>query len=176
MPLHHSAWLSALEGTGAEFDERLFYALAGTPTPGIIEILNERHGLSLSPERISHLKEAAYFELLPQITVVPDVHEAILSGHGRLPMAVVSGSPRDSVLKTLNFLGLRHYFEVIIGAEDCARGKPAPDPFLAAAHALGVPPKDCLVFEDADLGVQSAEAAGMAWVRVPSPGDLWRKT
>ncbi len=45
--------------------------------------------------------------------------------------------------------------------------KPYPDPFLEAARRLGVPPAECLVFEDSPLGVQAAEAAGMRWVFVP---------
>jgi HAD superfamily hydrolase (TIGR01509 family) len=56
-----------------------------------------------------------------------------------------------------------------VGAEDYRNGKPAPDAFLIAAERLGVAPEDCLVFEDTDLGIQAATAAGMASVKVPSP-------
>jgi len=48
-------------------------------------------------------------------------------------------------------------------------GKPHPEPFLTAAQRLGVAASDCLVFEDAEAGIQSAIAAGMRWVRVPVP-------
>lgn len=51
---------------------------------------------------------------------------------------------------------------------DVTHGKPAPDLFLLAARLLGVEPARCLVFEDADFGIQAAEAAGMKWVKVPS--------
>ena len=81
-------------------------------------------------------------------------------------LAVGSGSKRESVLKTLDTLGLRDFFPVIVAAEDTARGKPAPDVFLLAAERLGVAPSRCLVFEDAELGIQAAEAAGMKWVKV----------
>ena len=86
-------------------------------------------------------------------------------------MAVVSGSPRESVLKTLEYLGIRDLFPVVVGAEDYPRGKPAPDPFLIAANLLNVPPSECLVFEDADLGIESAIAAGMKWVRIAPPWE-----
>ena len=83
-------------------------------------------------------------------------------------MAVVSGSSRESVVNSLTTLGLLDKFETIVGAEDYARGKPAPDGFLMAAERLGVTPEDCLVFEDTVLGLEAAAAAGMAAVRVPS--------
>ena len=70
------------------------------------------------------------------------------------------------VEKTLEAIGVKHLFEVIICAEDVKYGKPAPEGFLLAAKKLGVSPKDCLVFEDAELGVQAAIAAGMRFVKV----------
>jgi HAD superfamily hydrolase (TIGR01509 family) len=62
-------------------------------------------------------------------------------------------------------------FDTIVGAEDYTNSKPAPDAYLVAAARLGVAPKDCLVFEDTDLGIQAATAAGMASVRVPQPHE-----
>ena len=56
----------------------------------------------------------------------------------------------------------------VITPEDVEHGKPAPDMFLLAAKRMGVPPQQCLVFEDAEPGMRAAEAAGMKWVRVPS--------
>ena len=91
-------------------------------------------------------------------------------------MAVVSGSPRDSVILTLTHLGIFDRFDVILGADDYAHGKPAPDCFLKAAQLLKIEPQECLVFEDADLGIQAAEAAGMKWIRVdPRSGVLSSK-
>ena len=57
-------------------------------------------------------------------------------------------------------------FETIVGAEDYKNSKPAPDAYLLAATRLGVAPKDCLVFEDTDMGIQAATAAGMASVKI----------
>jgi HAD superfamily hydrolase (TIGR01509 family) len=62
-------------------------------------------------------------------------------------------------------------FETIVGSEDYVNSKPAPDAFLLAAERLGVAPRDCLVFEDTDLGIQAATAAGMASVRVQQPNE-----
>ena len=120
-------------------------------------------------DAVARRKEDLYFELLPQITAIPEVVEHIEAKHGHIPLAVVSGSRRDSVLGSLTALHLIDKFDTLVCAEDYARGKPAPDCFLVAAERLGVPPEDCLVFEDTDLGIEAATAAGMASVRVPTP-------
>jgi HAD superfamily hydrolase (TIGR01509 family) len=97
--------------------------------------------------------------------------EIIEAEHGRIPFAVVSGGRRISVTKALSALHLMDKFETIVGSEDYVNSKPAPDAFLFAASRLGVAPNDCLVFEDTDLGIQAATAAGMASVRVPQPHE-----
>jgi HAD superfamily hydrolase (TIGR01509 family) len=84
---------------------------------------------------------------------------------------VVSGSTRESIIKSLTAVGLLDRFPLLVGSEDYARSKPAPDAFLVAASLLGVEPKDCLVFEDTDMGIAAATAAGMASVRIPQPHE-----
>ena len=81
-------------------------------------------------------------------------------------MAVVTGSTRHVVTKTLEALGLSQIFPVVICADDVKNPKPAPDTFLMAAQELKVDPKTCVVFEDADPGIQGAKAAGMDIVDV----------
>jgi HAD superfamily hydrolase (TIGR01509 family) len=63
---------------------------------------------------------------------------------------------------------LKHLFDTIVTSEEYTNGKPSPDPYLEAARRLGVDPSGCLVFEDTEIGRQSAEAAGMACVVVDS--------
>ena len=96
--------------------------------------------------------------------------EHIEAMHGRIPFAVVSGSRRASVVGSLTALHLLDKFDVLVCAEDYAHGKPAPDGFLLAASKLGVAPQHCLVFEDTELGIQAATAAGMQSVLVAATG------
>ncbi|WP_307857809.1 HAD-IA family hydrolase [Micromonospora sp. C97] len=112
-------------------------------------------------------REGYYQELLPQLAAVPEVLAHIHDAHRRVPFAVVSGSTRASVTASLDALGLLDRFDVLVCADDYTRAKPDPEAFLLAARQLGVPPEACLVFEDTDLGIQAATAAGMASVRVP---------
>ncbi len=169
MPLHYIAWKKALAEWNCLFEEQLFYAWGGRPVTEIIAALNQRDGLNMPVDAVARRKEDFYLELLPQIKAIPEVVEHIEAKHGHIPLAVVSGSRRDSVRGSLTALHLIDKFDVLVCAEDYARGKPAPDCFLVASERLGVPPEDCLVFEDTDLGIESATAAGMASVRVPAP-------
>jgi HAD superfamily hydrolase (TIGR01509 family) len=166
MPLHFEAWARALSPWGCPFPVSLFRSWAGLPVPATVERLNEKYGLNMPVAEVTANRERFYAELLPRVKPVPFVLRQIQENYGKLPLAVVSGSPRASVLKTLGCLGLTEKFQAVVGGEDTTRGKPHPDPFLLAARKLGVAPASCLVFEDADLGIQAAQAAGMRWVRV----------
>jgi HAD superfamily hydrolase (TIGR01509 family) len=167
MPLHYLAWCEALAEWRCVFDEDRFYAWGGMPAPEIIDRLAREQGLDLPAARIADRKEALYLEHLPQLTAVPEVLEHVLSARGRIPCAVVSGSPRVSVEATLGVLGLADVFDTLVCAGDYVKSKPSPEPYLMAAGQLGVAPAQCLVFEDTQFGVDAAVAAGMGWVRVP---------
>ncbi|ADW68285.1 HAD family hydrolase [Granulicella tundricola] len=169
MPIHYLAWVKAVTEQGGTFPEDVFYAWGGIPPARVAAMLNEKYGYSLDATEVTRRKEELYFESLPTIKPIASVVAHIEASRGKIRFAIVSGSPRESIEKTLTFLGLLDSFEVLVGAEDYAKGKPDAEPFLRAAELLGIAPKDCLVFEDADAGIASAEAAGMSWVRVPGP-------
>jgi HAD superfamily hydrolase (TIGR01509 family) len=171
MPLHYVAWKKALGEWNCEFAEELFYAWGGRPTAEIIATLNQMHGLRMPVESVANRKEELYFELLPELKVVPEVLEHIEAQHGRIPFAVVSGSARDSVTASLEMLKLLDRFDTLVCAGEYKKSKPDPEAFLLAASRLGVAPKNCLVFEDTEMGIQAATAAGMASVKVPAPWE-----
>jgi HAD superfamily hydrolase (TIGR01509 family) len=172
MPLHYVAWTQALaEYDCTNFTEELFYALGGMPVGDVVAQLNDRDGLSIPVAEFAHRKESLYYDLIHQLQPVPEVLEQIRLQHGKIPFAVVSGSTRESVVASLDALGLLELFDTLVCAGDYQHGKPAPDPFLLAASRLGVEPSACLVFEDADIGIQSATAAGMTSVRIAQPHE-----
>jgi HAD superfamily hydrolase (TIGR01509 family) len=171
MPLHYIAWKRALGEWGCTFTEDQFYGWGGLPSEVVIERLNREQGLAMPAALVAERKEEYYYEFLPQLKPVPEVVEYLLEGYGRIPMAIVSGSTRESVEASLGVLGLLDRFDTLVCAGDYAHGKPNPEPFLLAAQRLGVKPQDCLVFEDAEPGIQAAAKAGMGWVKVPQPRD-----
>jgi HAD superfamily hydrolase (TIGR01509 family) len=172
MPLHFVAWTKALAEYGCtNFTEQYFYSMGGVTVGATVEAINKRDGLNIPVEPFAVRKEQLYYDLIHELKAVPEVMEEIHRTHGTIPFAVVSGSTRESVEKSLNVLGIRHLFDVLVCAGDYERGKPDPQPFLMAAEKLGVAAKDCLVFEDAEIGIRAAKAAGMAAVRIAQPHE-----
>ncbi|MFC0599350.1 HAD family hydrolase [Streptomyces palmae] len=167
MPLHFTAWEQALSEWGCEFPEDLFYAWGGRPVADIIASLNERNGLDMPVAQVARRREELFQEMLPRLQAVPETLEHIEEAHGRLPFAVVSGSTRESVTASLRTIGLLDRFDTLVCAGDYGRPKPDPEGFLLAARLLGIAPEHCLVFEDTEMGIQAATAAGMNSVRIP---------
>ena len=87
------------------------------------------------------------------------------AGH---PVGLGTGSGGPTLSYLLDHLGLRRYFDVVVGEDDVARGKPHPDTFAVVARKLGAAPANCIVFEDAVLGEQAAYRAGMRCVAITS--------
>ena len=98
-----------------------------------------------------------------------------LAGH--VPIAVVSNSPTRLVRDGLASQGWLDLFATVLGVDDVAAGKPAPDPYLTAARRLGAEPSRCVVIEDSAFGLRAGRDAG-AWVltvgrRLKGQGDMW---
>lgn len=174
MPLHYAAWRDTLRefGLDRELDVDLFYSLGGVPAMQVADIFNRHHGTAYDAIAVREVKERRFTALLPSAPLIDAVVDFARRVAATRPVSVASGGPRDVVLETLASRGLLPLFPVVVAADDVTHGKPAPDTFLLAAERMGVPAAECLVFEDAELGIQAAEAAGMRWVRVPRPAAL----
>ncbi len=124
-----------------------------------------------------HEKESLYRELshgrlrpLPGLLHLLDALDA-----AGVPAAIATSAPAENVAHTLRELHLDDRLTEVVRSDRVARGKPHPDVFLAAAELIGVPPPDCLAFEDAPAGILAARAAGMRCVAVTTsftPDDL----
>lgn len=172
MAVHFRAWRWALARYGAPPAAFLwpeFVAHGGMAATDIVADLNQIYGLQMDPQIVAQRKRARYDYLVESehLPVIAETVELVrrLQAEG-IPYAIGTGSAMPGALATLNAAGIRELFEVIVTPEDVPQGKPAPDIFLECAHRMGVEPCSCVVFEDADPGVQAARAAGMDCVRV----------
>ena len=167
MSAHVEAWVEEMAVHGLTLDPKLIYELAGMPATKTVEVMNQRYGLNLDPETVAKAKEERFFQhFMHRVEPIPEMIEHLKESAKTMKIAVVSGGRTRIVKATLKILGIESLVQALICAEDVKHGKPDPEPFLMAAERLGVHPLKCLVFEDADLGIRSAENAGMKWVRV----------
>jgi len=102
--------------------------------------------------------------------LMPGVERTAHALHARgLILAVTSSAVGSSIDAILRRFGLRNLFSVIVDGSQVQRAKPHPEAYLLTARRLGVRPGDCLVFEDSEVGVASAKAAGMYCLAVRNP-------
>ena len=154
---------------GLPYGEEENAEFLGRTTLDSCQILRERH---LLPEAAETLADWYVEGMLEQIARgpipmagVPEVLRRIRAAGYR--MALASSAEVRVIDANLTALGLRPLFDAVVSGTQVARGKPAPDVFLAAAERLGAPPATCLVVEDSRNGLLAAKAAGMRCAVVP---------
>lgn len=163
MRFHDEAWFELLDGKGAQFDRSTFFArTAGMKNPPILRMMLGGHLTDEECEILSQEKEAHYRRLYKEhmapIGGLPLFFDQALSEGIRL--GVATSAPVENIDFIMDGLGMREKFEVIVGAADIEHSKPAPDIYLKSAAKLGVKPEECLVVEDAPIGIESACRAG----------------
>lgn len=111
-------------------------------------------------------KEEIYRALMaPELAPVPGLVRLLadLRASG-IRSAVATSGPRENANLVLDGLHLRQHFDAIITGDDVSRSKPHPDIFLFAARRIGIPPGQCVVFEDSSSGIEAASRAGCACI------------
>lgn len=102
----------------------------------------------------------------PTAIIIPSAVAFYKAAAKIAPCAIVSGSPRSDVANAVQLCGIAKETAFVLGGEDYAHGKPAPDGYLLAAQRFGVTPAQCIVLEDSTAGVRSGLAAGMKVVGI----------
>lgn len=160
-PVHTEAWRQYLARHGLAVDH-IEQRMHGKHNDAIVAGF---FGAPLNDEEIFHHgaeKERVYRQLMqPQLEarILPGLRE-FLDKYRSQPMAVASNAEPANVDFVLDRARLRRYFQVVIDGHSVAHPKPHPEIYLRAARELGVPPADCVVFEDSPSGVEAARQAG----------------
>ena len=172
-PLADEIWNRVLAGYGHETSVDDAVDIRGTSEATTYEYYAAKVGLPPFDEfmaRIDAIRIPVYEE---RLVAFDDAVAAVQSLAAQATtMAVASSSRRSALEGKLALTGLDRYFDVIVGGDEVAHGKPAPDVYLEAARRLGVLPTDCVAIEDADLGAESAAAAGMRVVMIRRDGSI----
>ncbi len=178
MPHHERAWLNWYSQRGLAMDadgSNFFSATAGRANAEILADLFPDASADVIAAMAGE-KEAIYRSLAAESLALIDGAEAFLrrARAAGLRLAVCTASTPPNMALAFQRFGIDGWVDTVISPADAmsagpvpgapVRGKPHPDIFLEAAHRLGVAPADCVVFEDAPLGVEAARRAGMAAV------------
>lgn len=163
MPLHHQAWAAWFAHQGLPFDGQGFFErTAGRSNAEILAALMPQR-TPAEREAMADVKEALYQALVPEHLQAVDgamrfLAEAKAAG---VAMAVCTAAPPGNIAVAFEKFGLGDFMQTVTSPADGLRGKPHPDIFVEAARRLGVPAGQCLVFEDAPLGIEAARRGGM---------------
>lgn len=162
---HGRSWFALAEELGHELTHETFVSTFGQRNESILPFLGwAQEGDSAHIQQLGDRKEGLYREILRAegIEPLPGVLALLrdLQANG-IPCAIGTSTPRANVECVLELTGLAGYFSDIAASEDVSRGKPDPEVFLKAAAKLGVDPVECVVIEDAQVGLRAARAAGM---------------
>jgi len=126
-------------------------------------------------ERLSLRKEMLYRAVVKErgIVALPGVEPWLRTlGDAGVPCVIGSSTHRENIETTLELTGLRDCFSAIVSAEDVMHGKPHPEVFLKSAQKIGRSPEQCVVFEDAHVGIEAARNAGMRVIAVATTNPL----
>lgn len=163
-PIHFQSWVKmANEDAGVNFTKEFFEESFGQQSIPITRKLVGTRAEQALVEKWANLKEEYYREMVKdKLVPLPGVIELIRDlKKENIKMAVGSSGPLENVELLLTSLKIKQYFDIIITAEDVKNGKPAPDVFLIAANKLNLKPENCIVIEDAPVGIEAAKRAGM---------------
>ena len=126
-------------------------------------------------DALAHEKEEIYRSLVREkgIDPLPGVRELLTALRDKgIPCAIASSTERANLDLPLDLMGLREFFAVIVSGEEVVHGKPDPAVFLLAAERLGLAPSDCVVIEDALVGIEAAKRAGMPVIAVATTNPI----
>ena len=157
------------EECGVKLTEDMVKYMTGKSERENINWLKIEHGIDLSGQHLNKRRgaiEEIYNNKTQMMPGIFDLVERIYKSEYK--QAIASGAPLHAVQKVVNRFGWQDHFTILVSAEDVDHvGKPDPRIFLHTAEKLGIDPKDCVVFEDAENGVVAAKRAGMMCVAVP---------
>ena len=168
MEIHYQAWCRALKEYGMEMKgpEELFM-LEGQGAKTVADQLTQK--LGLSPEEVLDIvdKKHAYYQEMKSIEIYPWLLDVLRWARDQgLRMGVVTGGNRARVTSTLAGFDLLNFFSALVTSDDVDETKPSPVPYLQAAMKLGMEPQQCMVIENAPLGIRSGKTAGMTVVAI----------
>jgi HAD superfamily hydrolase (TIGR01509 family) len=169
-PFHLAKWADLLSEHGIPFDrEKLPKQIFGKRNDTALRMFFGRIGTA-ARRRLSEELEATFRRTFkPHARPLPGLVRLIREcARQSIPMAVASSAMVKNIEFAVDTLKLRPYFQELVSGDHVSKPKPHPEIYLKAARKLGIPPEECLAFEDSFVGIEAAKRAGMVCVGIGS--------
>jgi beta-phosphoglucomutase len=174
---HYLGWKQLADEEGWDFSETLNHQLRGVSRMDSLQIILDHNGIELSEDdkkRLADRKNGYYRKSLENINqddLYPGALEFVAGLRERGVKTALASSSRNAMI-VVDALGLREYFDAFVSGNDLSKSKPDPEIFELSAKRVDVPPERCVVFEDAESGIEAGLAAGMYCVGVGEAARL----
>ena len=169
-PLAMRAWHETAGALGVAFDAELSRRLVGHNFAGCRALIRAHYPQEYPVDALLARWHETYDAIVARegIAVKAGVHELLdWLDAVELPRAIATSTRRARAAAKLTEAGLLARFDALVGGDEVAHGKPAPDIYLEAARRLAVEPAHCVVLEDSEPGARAGLAAGMTVIMVP---------
>ena len=168
--MYHDSWLELGRQRGLAMTEALVAGMRGRNREGCVALCKAAFGpefdfMELRGACVERMEAQIAAKGLPKRPGLDELLEEL--ARRDLPAVLATSTGRATALRYLELARVNRYFKGAVCGDEVAHAKPAPDIFLAAAKALGVPAEECLVLEDSPNGLRAARAAGCKAVVVP---------
>ncbi len=172
---HYKAWKALADENGYAFDRNLNHSLRGVSRAESLKLILKANSAEVPSDQFEAMltaKNTFYRDLLEELgpgDILPGV-QSLLENLRNSGMLIAIGSSSRNTPLILEKIGLADIFDAVVDGNSITHSKPHPEVFLKGAEALAVPPSECVVFEDAQSGVDAGKAAGMAVIGVGNAG------
>ena len=177
MPYHADAWIIVFSEIGIYIKRQDVYEVEGSNHEGIVRMIFKKAGRTPALEELEELshKKREIFTRINDVKVFEGIYDCLDFLKDRCLLGVVSGSDKGVVMEIIERF-FPDTFDAIVTGNDVKEGKPSPEPYLKAVGMLGVRKNECIIIENAPLGVESAKRAGLYCIAIPTDVEArWLK-
>lgn len=167
MPFHVNAWKQVAREHGFEIDDSFIYDRGGKSSPNIVKDMQDAGHDTGDVGSFVKRKVQLYRERMNEVPVFALMEQILKTAKARgAQVTIGTGTQRINAVDILKLHNLDSFVDFVVSADDVKNHKPHPETYLTASELMGIPPEQCVVFEDGKPGIEAAAAAHMDCVIV----------
>jgi len=168
--VYYENWNSVFEKNfNVTISKKEFAEHLGNSAIHFTEIFLDKHNIKADPNKLLREILDNHHHIRSKVTLKPEVIETLTRLKKDYKIALATGALKEMAIYYLTRLNIKEYFDFVIAGDEVKRAKPEPEIFLKAAQALNLKPNECIVVEDARLGILAAKSANMIAISIQDP-------